>query len=152
MENRRDDESETPIQIVNVYEDIDDINNYEYSQVLENNFEYYDNERYDAFNRRRRSRTHMDVFRNLKIYVEEMIDYVSKQMSKSFKELYATNKSRLLSVYRTRPHFLQYYTQMANDGSPESREVLDLMHTYLSLIDNYIPSNHDSAFGRRLWY
>ena len=65
MENRRDDESETPIQIVDVYEDIDDINNYEYSQLLENNFEDYDNERYDAFNRRRTSITQMDDFRNL---------------------------------------------------------------------------------------
>ena len=37
MENRRD-ETETPIQIVDVY---DDINNYEYSQLLEDNLETF---------------------------------------------------------------------------------------------------------------
>ena len=137
MDNRRDEETETPIENVTIY---DDINNYNYCQWLVYDFEKYENKRYDAFIKRENSRIHMDVFRNLKIYVEEMIDYVRDKMMD------------LLNVYRTPPRLLQFQTDMFNNGSDESTEVLHLMDNYFSLIDNYIPSNHDSGFGRRLWY
>ena len=81
-----------------------------------------------------------------------MIDYVREKMSSDFKELNPTNKLHLLNVYRTPPRLLQFQSDMFNNGSDESTEVLHLMDNYFSLIDNYIPSNHDSGFGRRLWY
>ena len=137
MDNRRAEETETPIENVTIY---DELNNYDFSKWLVHDFQQYENKRYGAFIRRENSRVHMDVFRNLKIYVEEMIDYVRDKMMD------------LLNVYRTPPRLLQFQTDMFNNGSQETRKVLDLKNDYFSLFDNYIPSNHDSGFGRRLWY